>query len=181
MGPPVGCGGSEAHERRAEPGSGDGPEGAELMWQRILIGAAAGALATLPQSAVVWGMKQAGLYRRTPPPEKVAEEVTRAAVDIEKLPEPWQMPVKLVEHFGFGTTAGAAFGLLTTIIRPNAVTGVLVGLAVWKASYDGWIPAARIMPPPEEDEEGRVLAMVAAHVVYGLALGVLVNWWTSKR
>lgn len=151
------------------------------MLKRILIGAAAGAAATVPQSAVVWGMKQAGVYRRKPGPEKVAEEVTGAAVNLEDVSPPWQMAVKLTEHFGFGTAAGAAFGLLSAIIRPTMVTGVLAGLAVWKASYDGWIPAAGIMPPPEEDEQGRALTMVLAHVAYGLALGALVERWTARR
>ena len=151
------------------------------MLKRIFIGAAAGAAATVPQSAVVWGLRYAGVYQRKAPPEKVAEELSKPVVDVRKLDEPLQTAVKLVEHFGFGAAAGAAFGLASGILRPTVVAGVLAGLAVWKASYDGWIPAMKIMPPPEEDEEGRQIAMVLAHVAYGLALGILVDRWTAKR
>ncbi len=151
------------------------------MFKRVLIGALAGALATIPQSAAVWGLRAAGVYRRKPAPEVVAEKVTDAVVGVEKVPDEWMTPVKLAQHVGFGAAGGALFGLLTGVIRPTTVAGVLAGLGIWKASYDGWIPALKIMPPPEEDEEGRQLAMLLAHVAYGLALGILVDRWTAKK
>jgi hypothetical protein len=148
------------------------------MLKRILIGAGAGALATVPQSLVVWGLKAAGLYGRTPPPAAVAEGVSAAAVDLQALPEEQRRAITLAAHFAFGAAGGAAFGLTTVVVRPTPVAGLLAGLAIWKASYDGWIPAMRIMPPPAKDESGRVLTMVLAHVAYGLTLGALVDWWT---
>ena len=150
------------------------------MLRRILIGALAGAIATVPQSATVWGLRRAGVYRRRAAREVVAEGITNATVGTEKVPQEWWKPVMLAEHFGFGAAAGALFGLLTAIVRPTTVAGLLAGLAVWKASYDGWIPALRIMPPPEEDEQGRQVAMVLVHVAYGLALGAIVERLTSR-
>ena len=151
------------------------------MLRRMLIGAAAGAAATVPQSAVVWGLKYAGVYRRKAPPEKIAEELSEPVIKVRELDEPLQTAVKLAEHFGFGAATGALFGLASGVLRPTVVAGVLAGLAVWKASYDGWIPAMKILPPPEEDEEGRQLAMLLAHIAYGLALGILVDRWTAKE
>lgn len=150
------------------------------MLQRVLIGALAGALATAPQSGAVWGLKAAGLYRRRPPPEVVAERLTDATVGRETIPDEWWTPVMLAEHVGFGAAAGAAFGAVTGIIRPTVAAGVLAGLVIWKASYDGWIPALRIMPPAGEDEEGRQITLLVAHVAYGLALGVIVDRLTSR-
>ena len=150
------------------------------MFKRVLIGALAGAVATVPQRATVWALRTAGVYRRRAAPEVVAEGITNATVGTEKVPQEWWKPVMLAEHFGFGAAAGALFGLLTAIIRPTTVAGLLAGLAVWKASYDGWIPALRIMPPPEEDEQGRQVAMVLAHVAYVLALGAIVDRLTSR-
>jgi hypothetical protein len=151
------------------------------MLDRVLIGAVAGAVATIPQSAAVWGLKSAGVYRRTPPPEKVSREMTEAVLGPDAIPAQWFTPMMIAQHVGFGAAAGAAFGALTGIIRPTVVAGVLVGLAIWKASYDGWIPALRIMPPAGKDEEGRQVALVVAHVAYGLALGAIVDRLTSKR
>jgi len=151
------------------------------MIKRILIGAVAGAAATVPQSAVVWGLKYAGVYRRRPAPEVVAERVTDTVVSLDDVPQPWLTPLKLAEHFGFGAAGGALFGLLTNVIRPTVAAGVLTGLAIWKASYDGWIPALGILPPAEEDETGRQATMVIAHIAYGLALGALVERLASRE
>ena len=58
---------------------------------------------------------------------------------------------------------------------PGWLVGVVYGLGVWAVSYKGWIPALGILPPPERDQPGRPVIMVAAHVVYGLVLGALVR------
>jgi len=151
------------------------------MFSRILIGAVAGAIATAPQSAVVWGLRAVGVYKRQAPPERVAEHLTDATVGRENVPDEWFTPVMLAQHVGFGAACGAVFGALTAVVRPTTVAGVLAGLAIWKASYDGWIPATGIMPPPEKDEEGRQVTMVVAHIAYGLALGAIVDRLTSRR
>jgi hypothetical protein len=151
------------------------------MLNRMLIGALAGVVATAPQSAAIWGLKAAGVYRRTPPPEQVSRETAAMALGAQNVPERWFTPMMLAQHVGFGAACGAAFGALTGIVRPTTVAGLLAGLAIWKASYDGWLPAMRIMPPPEEDEEGRQIALIAAHVAYGLALGAVMDRLTTKR
>jgi hypothetical protein len=149
------------------------------MIKRTLIGAVAGVVATVPQSAAIWGLRQAGLYRRRPAPEVVAEAVTDTTVGMEHVPERWWSPVMLAEHLGYGAAAGALFGLATGIVRPTVATGLLAGFLIWKASYDGWIPALRIMPPPERDETGRQLALLVAHAAYGLALGAILDRLTD--
>lgn len=140
------------------------------MLRELATGAVAGVVATGPQSAVVWGLRFAGVYHRKPPPEVVSERPNDAAVRAGILPPSLRGPVMLTEHIGFGAVSGAVYGLLSTVIRPTPVTGVLAGLAIWLTSYKGWIPALHIMPPPERDERGRQAALVMAHIAYGLAL-----------
>lgn len=142
------------------------------MLKQLLAGAAAGVIATIPQSAVVWGARSLGVYRRTAAPEAVAERLTNRVTELEQLPRRWRPMVKLIEHFAFGAAVGAAFGAVAGRLRPRVVAGLVVGLAVWKLSYDGWIPRLGILPPPERDEPGRARTMIAAHVAYGLALGL---------
>jgi hypothetical protein len=151
------------------------------MLRRILAGAAAGVIATGPQSAVVWGARAAGIYHRRPPPEVVAEGPTNAAVDAGVLPAQLGRPAMLAEHMGFGAAGGALFALVSKVIQPAPIAGIVTGLVIWKASYDGWIPALRIMPPPEKDEAGRQVTMVIAHVAYGLSLAAVFNRLNAGR
>ena len=54
---------------------------------------------------------------------------------------------------------------------PEPIPGILFGTLVWAVSYAGWVPAARILPPPQDDDPERVATMIGAHVVYGAVLG----------
>ena len=82
-----------------------------------------------------------------------------------------------VAHLGFGAIGGLLYAVVRRLVpgAPGGLLGVTFGLAVWAGSYRGWIPALGILPPPESDERGRPVVMVAAHVVYGLVLGSLVR------
>lgn len=155
-------------------------EGRAGVGSRLLLGGIAGVLATLPQSGVVWGMRRAGVYQRRPPPEVIVEDLTSKTGSPPPGPAR-SAPVKLAAHFGFGAAGGAGYGLLTSVVPVHPLTGVLTGLGIWKGSYDGWIPALGIMPPPEEDEQGRVVTMVLAHVAYGLALALVLRRLLPER
>jgi len=54
--------------------------------------------------------------------------------------------------------------------RPKQAGGSGYGLAIWAASYLGWIPAAGILTPATKHRASRNLLMLAAHVVWGTAL-----------
>ena len=87
-------------------------------------------------------------------------------------------------HMAFGGAAGALFALAERQPQPPVPTvpaGILFGAAVWLVSYQGWVPALRIMPPPSRDRHGRPQAMLAAHLVYGAVLGVIVGWAQMER
>jgi uncharacterized membrane protein YagU involved in acid resistance len=83
-------------------------------------------------------------------------------------------------HAGFGAGAGALYGATAWVWPPSVWTGVLFGLAVWLVSYRGWIPALGLMPPPEQDAQGRTVTTAAAHVVYGATLGSMARRFQSS-
>lgn len=140
-----------------------------------LNGAMAGALATIPMSAVMVGAQRVGLMGRQPP-----EVITQRALDAANT-EPTTTATKALAaalHFAFGAAAGTVFALLNRdeTSRPLAVAkGVGFGLALYAASYGGWIPATGILPAPQRDRKGRQPSMAAAHVVYGAALALLLS------
>lgn len=140
----------------------------------IAVGAAAGAVATLPMTAVMWAAERAGWMRRQPP-----EEITGAALDAVGADPSEQQRDKATaaSHLLFGASSGALFGGVHRLLPATGAlvpTGIAFALLVWVTAYQGWVPALRIMPPADEDEQGRPESMVAAHVVYGAVLGLVV-------
>jgi hypothetical protein len=133
----------------------------------LVSGALAGAFATLPMTAA---MRR--LHRHLPPgerhplpPREIVETVARAA----RLPPALGgRDATLLAHFGYGALAGALFAEATA--RRSLAAGAGFGLAVWAASYLGWIPAARILAPATRHDPRRNALMLAVHVVWGAAL-----------
>lgn len=79
-------------------------------------------------------------------------------------------------HLGFGASAGALYGLVARRRAPNLALGVAYGLAIAVASYQGWVPALRILPPLSEASSGRRNEVLVSHVIYGATLA-----WVSGR
>ena len=142
-------------------------------------GSAAGLLATLLMSGLMLAAR-----RLRPMPQLPPETIARRATE-EVTGEPPSAAegrvLGSVAHLGFGAIAGAGFGALhhSVGIR-GAFASVLAGLgyatAVYLVSYQGWVPALRILPPATDDDPERVRIMVAAHWVFGAALGTVTRW-----
>lgn len=134
---------------------------------RLLRGAVAGTLATVPMSVVMLAGDR--LVGRQPP-----EAIVRTALDAApvEVPEVAVGPLALAAHLGFGAALGAVAALVP---RRGPVKGVALALAAYAASYQGWVPALGVLPPASRDHRGRPAVMLAAHVVYGAVLGVLEN------
>jgi len=143
---------------------------------RYLAGALAGAIATVPMT---WAMNR--MHRRLPwperyplPPRLITERVAAAAGVADELSERQHEGLALSAHYAYGAAVGAG---CAPVIRasgaPPVLAGVGYGLAVWGASYLGWIPALRILRPATRHPARRVAMMLAAHVVWGGATGYL--------
>jgi uncharacterized membrane protein YagU involved in acid resistance len=107
------------------------------------------------------------------PPRKITRELVEATTD-SLAPIQHLNALTTVNHCAYGIAGGAVFAWLRRegqLPESAVLQGIAFGLLVWAGSYMVWVPAFRIMPPPEEDQPGRVGTMVAAHVVYGSVLG----------
>lgn len=166
--------------RRDEPGliSQGGPW-ARGGWDAMAVGAVAGAAATAPMTAVmlVLGKLAAREGRHPFPPRVITAEVTERAGLWQRADEQERDTMTMAGHFGYGAALGAAYGAPSvTRLLPGPLGGAAYGLLVWAASYAGWLPAAGIMRPAWRDARGRNLQMIAAHLVWGAALG-----WLMRR
>ena len=140
-------------------------------------GAAADTADTVPTSILMLAAQKAALMEKQLP-EKITEAALDEAVQEpveEAVDEPVENILSVVNHLAFGAAAGATFGIIRRDELPDIGQGIAFGIAVWAVSYQGWIPALNILPPPQRDRRGRPTSMVAAHVVFGAVLGDLVG------
>jgi uncharacterized membrane protein YagU involved in acid resistance len=145
---------------------------------RLLTGAFAGLVATVPMTAAMTAM-----HRRLPapqryplPPRRVTMRAAGKAGVREHLDEPARKAATMVSHFGYGTAVGSLFG---AIAPRDPVRGVALGagfgLLVWTVSYLGLLPALDLHPPATKEPAGRNGLMIGAHLVWGATLGALVG------
>ena len=137
------------------------------LGSRILIGALAGMAGTMAMTAA---MRR--LHEKLPDKERYPltprEIVDSAADDLSaELHNETAKDVTTAAHFAYGAASGALLGVANVMVGP--VAGGAAGVAVWLGSYMAWIPGAGILKPATEHPPRRNLAMIAAHVVWGVA------------
>ena len=152
--------------------------------ERLFAGGAAGLAATAPMTAAM-----AALFPALPPedqhplpPRHITERVTEETGVDDDLSESEKETLTAVAHFGYGAATGAVYGLIRpSLPLPGAVAGVAYGLAVWAGSYMGLLPALRLYPHAEDESAERGALMIAAHVVWGAALGIVTDQLADPR
>jgi uncharacterized membrane protein YagU involved in acid resistance len=70
-------------------------------------------------------------------------------------------------HFAYGAACGALLAALNP--DPKKSTGAAAGVAIWLASYMGWIPAVGNLKPATQHPPRRNLLMIGVHLVWGAA------------
>ena len=143
-----------------------------------LMGAAVGTLATVPMT-MFWEVMHEHLPGEPPrplPPREVAEALAVKAGVSRQMSESQMQWLALAAHFGYGAFTGAIFGAIAPHRTSAAVgAGMLFGLGVWTASYLGWMPATGVRHSPKYDLPARTGLIVASHVVWGAAAGLLMS------
>lgn len=143
---------------------------------KVLGGALAGAVATVPMSAVMTTMQRALPAREQYPlpPKEITAKLADEAGIRDDLREPELNALTMLAHYGYGATGGGVYALMEGVLpgRP-AVKGMLFAMGVWTGSYLGWLPAANILKPATEHPVRRTVLMITAHLVWGASLGVV--------
>lgn len=146
---------------------------------RLGAGLVSGFAATAPMTAVMAALRRRlPLVQRYPlPPRQITMKLAGRAGLRRGMGEAGRTGLTLASHFAYG----AAAGVLYTLLRPgrsapmSAAKGAAVGAAVWTASYLGWLPAFKVLPPATRQPKERNALMIAAHLVWGAATGLLAD------
>lgn len=128
---------------------------------RLLLGAIAGIAGTVAMTAAM-----NRLHRHLPPADRFPlppREITERLVGA--MNEEAIQDAALAAHHGYGAAGGAVLAAL----RPTMTAGFgsKAGVAVWAASYFGWIPATGVLAPAHRHPPARNGLMIAAHLVWG--------------
>ena len=143
----------------------------------------AGAIAGLAGTAAMTAAMRA-MFRALPerdryplPPRLITDRVVGPIGMMDALDEPERRGLTLALHYGYGAAVGALYPVVAQRVGgPGVATGIGYGLAVWGASYLGWIPALRILTPATRHPRARNTLMLGAHVVWGAVTGATARW-----
>ncbi|MDB5311606.1 MAG: hypothetical protein JWO38_5808 [Gemmataceae bacterium] len=144
----------------------------------LIIGAAAGCIATVPMTLAMGAMHgELPPEEQYPlPPRTVTMRVAEEAGVKDDLDEGERTGLTFAAHFGMGTAAGAMYGPVSRLIPlPAPLAGAAFGLAVWAGNYLGLLPALGLLRPATEHPPRRTGLMIAAHLVWGAATGIAVG------
>jgi uncharacterized membrane protein YagU involved in acid resistance len=141
-------------------------------------GAIGGFAGTLPMTgAMVVMHRRLPARRRYPlPPRQITMRVARMAGLRRHMDAPARTGATLAAHFGYGTAAGALYGLVAPPFpAPTLAKGLLFGLALWAVSYLGLLPATGLLRSATDHPAERNALMIAAHLVWGATLGLVTD------
>ncbi len=143
-----------------------------------LLGLICGVCATGPMSAVM-----IALHRRLPQEEKYPlppREITEKITAEQTLTPTTRSALAWLAHFGYGGAAGVMYANVRLPITP-AARGPLFGLLVWLTSYFGLLPALGILSSPGRHPVRRSGLMIAAHLIWGWMLAILLDTFLNDR
>lgn len=141
----------------------------------LIKGAIAGFVATIPMTLAMKALhSQLPREEQYPlPPRLIVESAAEKMEVDDELDDSHEYALTLISHFGYGTATGAVYGEALELqnIEPTVASGVAYGLGVWTLSYLGLLPGLGLLTPATEHPARRNALMIAAHIVWGAALG----------
>ena len=149
--------------------------------QKALRGAASGFVGTVALTALRETLSWMGVVEITAP-DQVVERLEDFTGELE--PNLRRLLV-LAAHFGYGTIAGAAFGMMLNREPASpgteAATGAALGVLAWGAGWAGWLWMLGVHGAPWEQRSAKVLLPVIDHAFYGAVWGLLYRAWRPDR
>jgi hypothetical protein len=125
-----------------------------------------------------WEFAAVDTWADAPAPGQVGKRVIEGFTQRE-LPDRWAWPVSTLMHWGYGTSAGAAYGVLAgSLRRPKPWYGVPFGALVWATGYV-ILPEGGLYKPIWQYDKKVLAEDLSAHLAYGAGTGV--TFWLFAR
>ena len=148
-------------------------------------GGIAGLIATAPMTVAMEAIhRQLPLWERAKPlpPEQITLALADQVDADDGLNRRGRQLLTLASHFGYGATSGAAYGVFAQRTQlPPVLSGAGFGLAIWAASYLGWLPVAGVRRSAAKEPAGTNLMMIASHLVWGVTTSLAYESLRRRR
>jgi hypothetical protein len=130
------------------------------------------------KSPLEWEFGPVDSWDDAPDPGKFAKRVIEGVTHRE-LPDRWAWPISTVMHWGYGSSAGALYGILAGSLRePDPLYGLPFGAAVWATGYV-ILPEAGIYKPIWKYDAKTLARDLSAHLAFGTGTGAA--FWLFAR
>jgi hypothetical protein len=122
------------------------------------------------ESPLAWEFAPVATWDDAPDPGQVARRVIEGFTQ-RKLGDRWAFPLSTAMHWGYGSGAGALYGILAGSRRqPRAAHGLPFGAAVWAAGYV-ILPEGGLYKPIWEYDAPTLAWDLGGHLAYGAGTG----------
>jgi len=125
-----------------------------------------------------WEFAPVDSWEKAPAPGQVAKRVIEGFTGRE-LPDKWAFPISTIMHWGYGSSAGAVYGIVAGSLRdPLPVYGLPFGAAVWINGYLV-LPEAGLYKHIWEYDAKTLAGDLAGHLSYGAGTGT--TFWLLAK
>jgi hypothetical protein len=130
------------------------------------------------KSPVAWEFAPVENWEAAPDPGQVVRRVIEGFTQ-RKLPDRSAWLISTIAHWGYGSAAGAAYGILAGSLRaPHPLYGVPFGAVVFAGDYVA-LPAAGLYKPIWEYDAKTLAWDLSAHLAYGAGTGT--TFWVLTK
>jgi hypothetical protein len=122
-------------------------------------------------SPLEWEFAPVDTWAQAPDPGQVGKRVIEGFTQRE-LPDRWAWLTSTAMHWGYGSTAGALYGVLAGSLRlPYPWYGLRFGAVVWASGYV-ILPEGGLYKPIWQYDTKTLADDLSAHLAYGAGTGV---------
>ena len=130
------------------------------------------------QSPLEWEFAPIETWDKAPDPGQVARRVVEGFTQ-RSLPDSWAFPISTAMHWGYGSGAGALYGIVAgSLQRPRAAYGLPFGAAVWAAGYV-ILPEGGLYKHIWEYDADTLAWDLGGHLCYGAGTGT--TFWLIAK
>ena len=129
-------------------------------------------------SPLAWEFGPVDSWEKAPDPGQAVKRLIEGFTQ-RKIPDRWAWLISTAAHWGYGSSAAAAYGVVAgSLRRPQPLYGLPFGAAVWGSSYVV-LPQAGLYKPIWEYDAKTLAEDLTAHLAYGTGTGTAF-WLVTK-